>query len=135
MAHWVDYSIRARADRRALLLVLAVIVLCGIAFRLTHLEMFAAIVMAAVGLYIIRFSRLAFRDPDQTIGAWQSFYSYLRPGSIWSRRFIRGLGAFGLFGGMFFVASSALLLLRYFPSWWFLLGGCAIAAFLLLPRK
>jgi len=82
MAHWVDYSIRARADRRALLLVLAVIVLCGIAFRLTHLEMFAAIVMAAVGLYIIRFSRLAFRDPDQTIGAWQSFYSYLRPGSI-----------------------------------------------------
>jgi hypothetical protein len=135
MAHWVDYSIRARADRRALLLVLAVIVLCGIAFPLTHLEMFAAIVMAAAGLYIIRFSRLAFRDPDQTIGAWQSFYSYLRPGSIWSRRFIRALGVFGVFGGMVFIASSVFSLLRYSPSTWLVIGGSAVAALLLLARK
>jgi hypothetical protein len=135
MAQWVDYSIRARADRRALLLTIAVVILSALTFRLTHLQVLGAIVPAALGLYLIRFCRLAYRDPDETIGAWQSFYSYLRPGSIWSRRFIRALGVFGVFGGMVFIASSVFSLLRYSPSTWLVIGGSAVAALLLLARK
>jgi hypothetical protein len=93
-----DYSLRLRADRRALLLTLAAIATCGLGLRLTHVQLFGALARSALGLYVIRFARLAYRDPDETIGAWQSFYSYLQPGSTWSRRFLRGIAVVGLFG-------------------------------------
>jgi hypothetical protein len=134
----VDYSLRLRMDRRALWQTLAVVAVCAIAFRLTHLQLFAAIIEAVLGLYVIRFCRLAYRDPDETIGAWQSFYSYLRPGSVWSRRFLRGVSVFGLFAGMLLMTSSLVSLLGYSATehlgfGWLVIGGCAIAALLLLP--
>jgi len=81
-------------------MTLLVVMLCGIAFRITHAQAFAALMTASVGSYVIRFSRLAYRNPDETIGAYQSFYSYLRPESLWSRRFLRGVAIIGLFGGV-----------------------------------
>lgn len=75
--------------------MLAVVLLSTIGLRLTHAQLFGAVAAVALGPYVIRFSRLAYRDPDQTIGAWQTFYSYLRPGSVWSQRFLRGVAIFG----------------------------------------
>jgi len=130
---------RLRADQRAIGLMLAIVLLSGFAFRLTHLLLFAAAVEAALGLYVFRFSRLAWRDPDLTIEAWQTFYSYFRPGSLRSRRLLRAIAVFGLFGGSLLIA-SALLSLGYSPtghatSVWFVFSGCAAAALLLLPRR
>ena len=135
-----NYSVRLRADHRALLRVLAAVVLCGVAFRLTHAQLFGALIAAALGLYVIRFSRLAYRDPDETIGAWQSFYGYLRPGSVRSRRFLRGVAVAGLFAGTLLVAASVAALVDSpfaHPGFrWLWIGGSALTTLLLpLPTR
>jgi hypothetical protein len=73
------YSARRREDLRALWITLAAIAFSGLAFGSRHLLLFQVVVPTALGLSVIRFSRQAYRDSDQTIAAWLSFYSYLRP--------------------------------------------------------
>jgi hypothetical protein len=131
-----DYSHRFRTDLRILVFTLGAVAIGGVAFRLTKVRLFAAAIYVAVGLYVIRFCRLAYSDPDETIGAWRSHFWHLRPGSAGSRRFLRGLSIIGLFGG-------SLLLIAPLPLWYsaadhrgigFALIGCsAVAAFLLRP--
>jgi hypothetical protein len=92
-----EHSRRFRADMRALIVMLGVIVLAGLGFRLTKVRLFAAVLYLALGLYVIRFSRLTYRDPDETYGAWPSHFWFLREGSIGSRRFLRGCPYSGSF--------------------------------------
>jgi hypothetical protein len=106
-------------------LLVAASALASIAFPPTHLETFEAIALVALGLYLIRFGRLAYRDPDVTIEVRQSFYWFLQPASVASRRFIRGLAIFGLFAGTAMITNVVFALLRYLPSRWLLLGSYA----------
>lgn len=131
---------RHKSDLRALILTLTIIGLFGAMYRWTHVQMFAVAAVVAVGLYLIRFGRLAYLDPDTTIDAWQSFYSYLRPGSRRSRIFLRGVAVVGVFGGVLFITTSLLGLLNLSPHErtyhaWLAIGGSALIAFLLLPRR
>lgn len=64
---------RYKSDLRALTLTLTIVVLSGAIFRFTHVQLFAVTAVVAIGLYLIRFGRLAYPDPDMTIEAWQSF--------------------------------------------------------------
>ena len=106
-------SFGGRLRRLTFWLLLAGFALGASLFGLSHLQTFDAIIMAAIGLYVIWVCRIAYRDPDEAIGAWQWFYWYLRPGSPASRRFLGGLGQ-----------------LRLACDWWLLRNWL-----LLLPRK
>lgn len=131
---------RYKSDLRALTLTLTIVVLSGAIFRFTHVQLFAVTAVVAIGLYLIRFGRLAYPDPDMTIEAWQSFYSYLQPGSRRSRVFLRAVAVFGLFGGVLLIATSLVSLLGQLPDErahyvWLAIGGSMLTAFLLLPRR
>jgi hypothetical protein len=70
-----NHSARLRSDLGAFLLTMVAIAVCGVGFRLKHVGFLPALAEASIGLYVIRFSRLAYRDPVETIEAWQHFYS------------------------------------------------------------
>ena len=56
----------------------------------------------AVGVLVIRFGRSSYARPEITLQRW---YSYL-PRKDWSRRLLRGLSVFWVFGGFLVIATG-----------------------------
>jgi hypothetical protein len=56
----------------------------------------------AVGVIVIRFGRSSYARPGITLERW---YSYL-PRKDWSRRLLRGISVFWVFGGFLIIATG-----------------------------
>ncbi len=90
----------------------------------------------ALGLYLIKFSRFMYRNPDRHVGTWRDRLSL--PQAPWAWKFVRVWGVILMFIGCIVLLAGIMVILpvpRGLTTLWIVLGISAAATFLLLPQK